>query len=347
MKPFEYANPKSVGDAVELLSDSWGTTEVLAGGTDLLTTLKQGVTTPKLVVSLTNIKSLSGISEKNGTLRIGATTKLSEFISNSTVQENFPALVTAAKNIASQQILNMGSVGGDLLQRPRCWYFRNGFGLLATKDGESLVEKGDNRYHAIFGNSGAAKFVNASSLAPGLIALGASFSIEGKSGSREVAAADFFKTPSSENDREYALKPNEILTGIAIPMQRLLNGTYEIRQRRGLDWPMVSASVAFKYGGSERSRSVDDVRIVLGHVAPVPWYSDSGSKALNGKEVQAARLGFFGINEESLNAASAAALEGATPLSGNSYKVQQAKVAIRRAIEAALPNTKDAWYSKV
>ncbi|MCH7910300.1 MAG: xanthine dehydrogenase family protein subunit M [Candidatus Hydrogenedentes bacterium] len=322
MNAFEYANPTSVDDAVSLLSDSWGETEVLAGGTDLVTLLKQGLTAPRLVVSLSNVKQLSGISKKGGSLEIGATTTLSELVANADVQEHFPALVTAANNIGSTQILNAGTVGGDLLQRPRCWYFRNGFGLFGTHDGEPLVPTGDNRYHAIFGNSGAAKFVNASSLAPGLIALGATLSVQGPGGAREVKASEFYSTPKSENDREYTLKPNEVLTGVSIPMQGLRNGTYEVRQRQGLDWPMVAASVAFEHGGG----TVSDARIVLGHVAPVPWFAEKASKELGGKQP----------NDAALKSASEAAVADATPLSRNGYKVQQLRVAVRRAIEAAL-----------
>lgn len=347
MNTFEYANPSSVKEAISLLGGSWGETEVLAGGTDLISSIKQGLTTPRLLVSLSNVKGLSGIAKKGDALQIGATTSLAELIANEDAQEHFPALVTAATYVSSRQVLNRGTVGGDLLQRPRCWYFRNGFGLFGIHNGNELVPSGDNRYHAIFGNSGAAKFVNASSLAPGLIALGATLTIEGASGPRQVKASEFYSTPKNENDREYSLKPNEVLTSISVPMAGLRNGTYEVRHRKGLDWPMVTASVAFKYGGSARTRNASDARIVLGHVAPVPWYSEAGSKALSGKEVQAARLGHFGTNDENLEAAADAAVADATPLSRNGYKVQQARVAVRRAIVAALPSKEDAWYEKV
>jgi len=330
MNAFEYANPTSVEDAVSLLADTWGETEVLAGGTDLITSLKQGLTTPRLVVSLSSVKGLGGITKKGDALQIGATTTLTELVANADVQKHFPALVTAANNIGSTQMLNRGTVGGDLLQRPRCWYFRNGFGLLGTYNGEPVIPSGDNRYHAIFGNSGAAKFVNASSLAPGLIALGATVSVQGPGGAREIEVSDFYSTPKDENDREYTLKSNEVLTGVSIPMQGLRNGTYEVRQRQGLDWPMVAASVAFKSGSGG---TVSDARVVLGHVAPVPWYCEKASKELSGSS---------GTNDGALDAVAAAAVEGATPLSRNGYKVQQAKVAVRRAIAAALSDTSGA-----
>jgi xanthine dehydrogenase YagS FAD-binding subunit len=293
---------------------------VLAGGTDLISSLKQGLTRPRLVVSLKKA-GLSGVQRNGNAISVGATTSLRDFIANKDVQQNFPSLVTAVKNIGSQQMINMGSVGGDLLQRPRCWYFRQGLGLFGMKDGTSLVETGDNRYHAIFDNQGAAKFVSASSLAPGLVALGASISIQGPGDSRSVPAAEFFVTPKAETEREYVLKPNEIVTGIEIPVAGLKNGIYEIRQRTGLDWPMVAAFVAYK----DSAGKAQDARVVLGHVAPRPWHSKAGSKALDGQAV----------NAESLDKAAQAALAEATPLSRNAYKVAQAKVAIRRAGLAA------------
>lgn len=317
MKAFEYANPDSIEKAVGLLSKIWGDTEVLAGGTDLLTCMKQDVTRPSRVVSLNNIKGLGGISVKGGALEIGATTTMAELLANKDVQKNFPALVTVTENIGSQQMLNMGTVGGDLLQRPRCWFFRQGFGVLGQDGGKSLAPDGDNRYHAVFGNKGPAYFVNPSSLAPALIALGATLSVQGSGGERQVPASQFFSTPKKNTERESVLKPDEILTKISIPISGLSNGAYEIRQRVGLDWPMVAAAVAFKKGG--------DGTVVLGHVAPVPWVSQKASKALSGAK----------LDDASIKKIAAAAAEGASPMSNNGYKVHQLKVAVARAIRAA------------
>jgi xanthine dehydrogenase YagS FAD-binding subunit len=322
MKSFEYAAPRNLKDATGLLAAKWGETEVLAGGTDLVTCLKQGLTAPKRVVSLKNVSELKGIKSEGGELRIGATTSLAELAAHPAVVENFPSLVTAARGIGSTQMLSVGTVGGDLCQRPRCWYFRSGFGLLAQKDGASLVPEGENRYHAIFGNDGAAKFVSASSLGPALIALGASVTVAGPGGSmRQVPAAAFFQTPKTENDRETALKPNEILSGISIPLKGLRNATYEVRHRHGLDWPYVAASVAFQVKGGAAS----EARVVLGHVAPVPWAATDAAKTLRGK-VDAALAAKCGE----------AAVSGAKPLSGNAYKVQLVKTAVKRAVLAAV-----------
>lgn len=321
MNNFTYAQPSSLKEATELLATSWGKTEVLAGGTDLVTALKQGITDPEVVVSLKNVKGLDGITSKGGNLTIGATTKLSALASDKSVIKNFPALVTATKNIGSTQMTNMGTVGGDLLQRPRCWFYRNGFGLLGTHEGDSLIPDGDNRYHAIFDNSGPAKFVNPSSLAPALIALGASVTVEGAKGSRDINVADLFTAPKKDSDREYTIKSNEILTSISIPLSGKKNGIYEIRQRVGLDWPMVAAAVAY----NEEGGKISNASVVLGHVAPTPWVASKAAAALNGQSV----------SDATKNAAGEAAADGASPLSKNGYKVQQVKVAVRRAIDAA------------
>jgi xanthine dehydrogenase YagS FAD-binding subunit len=317
MKAFEYASPATVAEAAALLGEKWGETEVLAGGTDLVTSLKQGITAPKRLVSLKNV-GLKGIAVDGDWLVIGAMTTMGKLAASKTVHEHFPALVTAAEGIASPQLLAVGTVGGDLCQRPRCWYFRNGFGLLAQRDGKSLVAGGDNRNHAIFGNEGAAKFVSASSLGPVLVALGATM----RTNSREIAARDFFSTPTAEaGQRETALKPNEILTEIRVPMKGLRNATFEVRHRRGLDWPYVTASVAFKSDGGKASSPM----VVLGHVAPIPWVAARAGSALDGKAVSI----------ESASACGEAAIEGARPLSRNAYKLQMVKAAVKRAVLAA------------
>jgi xanthine dehydrogenase YagS FAD-binding subunit len=209
---------------------------------------------------------------------------------------------------------NMGTVGGDLCQRPRCWYYRQGLGLLAVKDGKSLIPDGENKYHAIFGNSGPAYFVSPSSLGPALVALGAKVKLVSSSGSREVAVEKFFVTPQNENSREIALLPNEVLAEILVPLAATHNATYEVRQKEAMDWPLATASVALKMKGS----SVASARVVLGHVAPTPWAATSADQALAGKA----------LNAETAEAAAKAAVTGASPLSQNAYKVQLARVAV-------------------
>jgi xanthine dehydrogenase YagS FAD-binding subunit len=322
MKSFEYAAPKTLKEAAGLLGDKWGATEVLAGGTDLITSLKQYLTEPRRVVSLRNISELKGIEVEKSGLRVGAMTTLAGLAEDKHVKEHFPCLVTAAGGVGSPQLMSVGTVGGDLCQRPRCWYFRNGFGLFAKHEGASLVRNGENRYHAIFGNNGEALFVSPSSLGPALVALDAVITVTGVKGkTRKIAADKFFQTPKTEADRETALRPNEILTDIFIPTRGLRNAAYEVRHRQGLDWPYVTATVAFQI----KTGTASDARIVLGHVAPVPWHSASAGKTLNGATVDAAAAAKCGE----------AATQGAKPLSQNSYKIQLTKTAVKRAVLAA------------
>jgi xanthine dehydrogenase YagS FAD-binding subunit len=321
MQNFEYANPKTIQEATGLLGSKWGEADVLAGGTDLISLMKDGVHAPKRLVNIKNIKELQGISKAGSGLRIGAAVTFDELMDNAAVRAQFPALHEAAAGVASPQIRNMGTVGGDLCQRPRCWYFRAGNGLLATKDGKSLVVNGENRYHAIF-PSGEAYFVSASSLGPALIALGAKVKLVSATGNREVAVEKFFVAPQNENSREIALLPNEILTEIIIPGDKVRNATYEVRHKEALDWPLATASVALKMSGSK----VNSARIVLGHVGPTPHVAAEAEKMLAGKSIDAALAEQVG----------AAAVSDAKPLSQNDYKIQLSKVAVKRALLAAV-----------
>ncbi|MBI2432216.1 MAG: FAD binding domain-containing protein [Candidatus Hydrogenedentes bacterium] len=178
MNAFEYARPASVAEAVELLGASWDDAAVLAGGTDLITCLKQHVMAPKRLVSLRDVPELKGVAEENGRAHIGAMTTLAELAADPLITQHFPALVAAAQGVGSPQIMAAGTVGGDLLQRPRCWYFRTEHGLFAKEGDTALVPAGDNRYHAIFGNDSVA-FVCPSSLAPSLVALDATVVLNG------------------------------------------------------------------------------------------------------------------------------------------------------------------------
>ncbi len=322
MNSFEYAAPSELKEAASLLGARWGETEILAGGTDLITALKQGITKPKRLVSLRNIPELRRIQVKKKSLRIGAMVPLAELAANAVVQEEFPALTAAIQGIGSAQIINAGTAGGDLCQRPRCWYFRGGFGLLAEENGQSLARDGDNRYHAIFGNAGRALFVSASSLAPALIALQTEIEVTGTAGKRRIHARKLFQTPAGGEEREVALQANEIVTAIEIPRKNMRNAAYEVRHRRGLDWPYVAAAVAFEW----KAGIAHDAAVVLGHVAPTPWPAAEASNLLNGGR----------ITEELAAAAGQAAVWRATPLSRNGYKVQMVQTAVKRAVLAAV-----------
>jgi xanthine dehydrogenase YagS FAD-binding subunit len=320
MKAFEYARPTSVPQAVKLLSGVSGSALPLAGGTDLISLMKDGVVNPERLVSLQHISELKGLSYRSGSgLRLGTAVTFDELIESAEVRSRFPALIHAADGVRSPQIRSTGTVGGDLCQRPRCWYYRAGFGLLANYNGKPLVPDGDNRYHAILGNSGPAYFVSPSSLAPILVALDAKLKLHGPDGTRDLSVHDFFLTPKSEAESEHALRPGEVVTEILVPdAGEAKMAVYEVRQKEALDWPLAAAAVVLKLDGG----TVQSARVVLGHVAPVPWSSPEAEAALKGKS----------IDDDTAWEASKAALSNATPLSRNAYKVQLARVAVKRAI---------------
>lgn len=321
MQGFEYARPKTKEEAVSLLAAEWGQAEILAGGTDLLSLMKDNLTTPKRVVDLKGVKDLGGIqyNAKTG-LRLGTLVTFEELLDNADVRQKYPALHQAAAGVTSPQIRSRGTVGGDLCQRPRCWYYRAGFGLLAKDEkGTPLVPTGENRYHAILGNNGPAYFVNPSSMAPALIALGAKLRLIGPKGPRDLAVEKFFVTPTADGQRENVLMANEILSEIIVPPAAgIRSATYEVRQKEALDWPLAAAAVVLTLNG----QTIQRARVVLGHVAPVPWPAAAAAQELVGKTV----------SEAVALAAGQKAVDQAKRLSQNGYKIQLARVAVKRAV---------------
>jgi xanthine dehydrogenase YagS FAD-binding subunit len=324
MRAFEYASPANMTQALRLLGSSWDDAAPLAGGTDLLALMKDDIIAPRRLVNIKELGELRGltVNSKKG-LRIGALTTIQELADNAQVRRAYPVITQTASEIAGPQIRNLATVGGNLCQRPRCWYYRTGFGLLAKdQNGKSLVPGGDNRYHAILGNSGPAYFVSPSTLAPLLVALGATVRLAGPNGNREVPLEKFYLIPKSENEREHDLKPNEIVTEVIVPpLRRAKAAVYEVRQKEALDWPLAIAAVVLNMKGS----NVGSSRIVMGHVAPIPWRSAEAEAALTGKT----------INENVAQAAAAAAVANAKDLGRNGYKIQIARVVVKRAILAA------------
>jgi xanthine dehydrogenase YagS FAD-binding subunit len=323
MQAFEYVSPASKEQVATLLGDN---AAILAGGTDLLSLMKDYVVTPDRLVNIKQIESLRGISYQPGNgLRIGALTTISELAEANRQLEAYPGLIEAAKEAASPQIRNVATIGGNMCQRPRCWYFRNGLGLFPkAPNGKSMVLEGDNRYAAILGNDGPAYFVSPSTIAPVLIAYGAKirlFSAKAPgSGVRELPLEKFFVIPKSDNELEHDLKPGEMVIELVVPppAQNLKSGVYEVRQKAAFDWPLAMASVAVEMDGI----TVKSARVVLGQVAPVPWISSEAAQALVGKN----------ITPDTAMAAANAAVAGAKPLSHNKYKITLAKVAVKRAI---------------
>jgi xanthine dehydrogenase YagS FAD-binding subunit len=324
MKNFSYASPRTEAEVLSVLSAAQAgskqcETELIAGGTDLVHLLHHMIATPDLVVNLLDVPSLKDVELlDDGVVSIGATVTLDVLLAHPYLNP-YPAIGQAIEGIASMQLQCQGTLGGEVLQRPQCWFFRDGRGLLAA--GGKLAAEGDNRYHAILGNQGPAKFVSASRIAPALIALNATARVIGPDDSQEkfVPVADLFRTPRHEGERENTLLPGQLLTHILLPpADGVASATYEVRHGAGPDYPLAAAAAALRIEGG----IVQEANIVLGHVAPTPWISREAADLIRG----------FKISHELADAAGAAAVAGTTPLSNNEYKVQLAKTAVKRAI---------------
>jgi xanthine dehydrogenase YagS FAD-binding subunit len=326
MKNFVYYKAASPEQAVALLDARWGTTELLAGGTDLHDLQKEYVAQPDKVVSITAIPALSGIQIAADKATIGAGTKLADIAAHAGLRSAFPALTTAAGDVGGPQIRNMGTLGGNLCQRNRCWYFRDEHVNCLLKGGEKCYAlDGENRYHACFTQGHRCVIVNPSTLAPALLALGATADVLGPGGKkRTVELAKFFHAPTGPTEREHTLAPNELVLSVTIPVAGHKSASYEVRHKQAYDWPLVQAAAAFKADGNKAG----DVRIVLGHVAPTPMAASEAAKALEGKDV----------TEETAAAAGKAAAQGAKPLAQNEYKLKLIEVAVKRAILSAVGN---------
>jgi xanthine dehydrogenase YagS FAD-binding subunit len=287
--------------------------------------MKDYVTSPDRVVYLKDIKAISGIdgNSKSG-LTLGAGARLSDIVASQEIRDGYPALWQATVEIGSPQIRNMATVGGNLLQRPRCWYFRAGHGLLAVRDGKSLVRAGDNRHHAIFMTDGDALFVTPSSLAVALSALDAQATITGPRGERTVKVEELYQVPKKDSDSELTIAAGELLTKVTIPPAKGKSASYEARQKLAQDWPLVLASVNLIMDGD----NVSAAKIMVYGVAPIPWRSGAAEKSITGKRV----------STETAATAGEAAAEGAAPLSMNGYKVPLTKTVVKRALLAAVGN---------
>ena len=328
MKSFEWTNPATINEAVKLLNSGGGDIDEaprpIAGGQDILTTMKDYSTRPTRLVNLKNIRGLNRLSLDSKGLTIGALITLTELEEHQPTRRNMPGLVEAAHSVATPQIRNLGTVGGNLCQRPRCWYFRlEEVNCLKKGGSECYAATGENKYNAIFGG-GPSFIVHPSDLAPMFVALGARLTVVGESGKRVIPIDKFFTMPSEGNiRRENVLKNDEIITEIFVPASPFAaHSTYlKFKERESLDFAMASVAVALQLKGG----TVSDARIVLGGVAPIPWRVPEAEKFVTGKT----------LTKEVLEQAGKIALQGATPLAKNAYKVPLTQTLVRRALAKA------------
>ena len=321
MNKFEMIAPTDLAHASRLLAQKDHL--AIAGGVDVVDLMKLNLIAPATLVNLKGLKELDGIQADAKTgLRLGALTKLHEVANHPAVREQYTAIAEAAAEAATPQIRNLGTVGGNLLQRPRCWYFRNPDVRCLKKGGDKCYSIGGlNRYNAILGG-GPSYIVHPSNLAPALIAMNARARIIGPAGERGVELEKFFTLPSIDAMRENSLRPGEVIVEVTVPAPAAgTRSTYlEAREKQSFDWPLVSVAAVLM--SAPGSKSIRDSRIVLGAVAPIPWRVPGAEAAIKGAPLDIARA----------KAAAEAALKDAQPMSDNAYKVTIAKVMVRRAI---------------
>ncbi len=316
---FAYIRARTKQEALNNLGSEGA--HVHAGGTDILGCARAEVFEVEKIVSISRLEELRGITRSSdGSLRIGALTTISEIAQSPLVQESYPGLAQAAGDVASPQLRNQGTLGGNLCQRPRCWYFRGDFHC-AKKGGDlCYAVEGENRYHAILGGD-PCYIVHPSDTAPMLVALGAEIHISGAAGSRSMPLQDFFVLPDQDLSRENLLEPGEIVTEVLLPGASGIKSSYrKIRERGAWDFALVSVALAVRMNGS----TIAEARLVLGGVAPVPWRAEAAERALIGKQPSPSVAAD----------AAAAAVAGAQPLEQNAYKVLLAKGAILESLLA-------------
>jgi xanthine dehydrogenase YagS FAD-binding subunit len=302
------------------------TTIVKAGGIDLLDLLKENLLAPTKLVSLKDIAGLAIVTEQVGGLRIGSMVTLANLAANPVVRQRYPALADALQDSASPQIRNVATLGGNLLQRPRCWYFRAAeYHCLRKGGGHCFAIAGENQYHAIFDNQSCA-IVHPSTAATVLVALGATLELVNNEGAaRTILLEDFLVSPDRDLQRENDLKPQEILTAILLPappaglrMAHLKQG-----EKDSFDWPLADVAVALNFNGDGGCKSA---AIILGAAAPMPYRAKAAENILIGRQLDEAAAGEAGR----------AALTGATPLTKNAYKLPLFETLVRRTILKAM-----------
>ena len=316
---FRYVRPASLSEAIKELSAP--ESRLHAGGTDLLGCLRDGVFSARKLVSVSSVAELRGIAPAaSGGLRIGALSTLAEIASHRTIAEQYSALAQAAASAASPQLRNQGTLGGNLCQRPRCWYFRGDFHCFRKGGEMCYAPKGENEFHCIFGGDGC-YMVHPSDLAPALIALEAHARIAGPKGRRMVPLDSFFVPPSKDITKETVLEQGEILTEVLLPPPAALRSTYrKARVRASWDFALAGVALAVRTRGD----TIGSARVVLSGVAPVPWRAVAAEQALLNRRVDAATAAEAAVH----------AVAGAEPLPQNGYKVDLVRGIVEEAILA-------------
>jgi xanthine dehydrogenase YagS FAD-binding subunit len=322
MKSFTNSNPRDLSQAAKLLQQAHAggkNAAIAGGGSDLLGMIKEGIVKPDVLVHLKAIKGLDQVASEGGGARIGGQITLDTLSSHPLVRRQYAVLAEAAESVATLQIRNVGTLAGNVCQRPWCWYFRNGFPCFKAGGNQCFSITGENQFHAIFGG-GPSFIVHPSDTAPALVALDAKFRVTGPAGERTVPAADFFVLPKQNAAQENSLANDEVLGSVQVPAPRPgTRSTYhKVLDREAWTHAVVSAAIVLEMDG-QVCRSA---RIVLGGVAPIPWRVPEAERLLAGQR----------ITPELAAKAGEAAVAGANPLRKNGYKVPLTKAVVQRTL---------------
>jgi xanthine dehydrogenase YagS FAD-binding subunit len=323
MKTFANANPRDLPQALTMIKDAQAggrTFAIAGGGSDLLGMVKERIVSPDVLISLRAVRGLDQVAQASGSWNIGGLITLDALSRHPVIRRQYAVLAEAAESVATPQIRNVGTLAGNVCQRPWCWYYRNGFKCYKAGGNTCYSINGENQFHAIFGG-GPSFIVHPSDTAPALVALEAKFRIVGPSGERTVAAADFFTLPQKDAAKENVLANDEVLASILLPTPRVgTRSTYhKVLDREAWTHAVVSAAVVLEMDG-EICRSA---RVVLGGVAPIPWRVPEAEQVLTGQR----------ITPELAAKAGEVAIAGAKPLRKNAYKLPLTKTVVRRTVE--------------
>ena len=325
MKAFEYVSVRDLRSASQALGRDPDRAKILAGGIDLLSELKERIIEPDRIVNIKSIPGLNVLKADARGLTLGALVTLTAIERHDGIRRAYTALAESAESVASPQIRNVGTIGGNLCQRPRCWYYRDEAIKCIKKGGSKCYaaeDQADNKYNAILGG-GPSYIIHPSDCATALVALGAIVRYtNGQGKPQELPAEEFFILPKENPRWENVLRPGEIVSEVFIPaLPKGTRSTYvKFKERQSMDWAASAVAVRTL---ADASGAIQDVRIVLGGVAPKPWRSAEAEAVLKGKK----------LTPQLANQAAEIALRDAKPLSQNAFKVPLTKVLIRRALE--------------
>ncbi|MFQ5857910.1 MAG: FAD binding domain-containing protein [Anaerolineae bacterium] len=322
MQSFKWVNAKNVGEVKAVLAKQGIKARIFAGGGDLTTLLKERIDTPDSIVNIGNVKDLQYIREEKGGVRIGAMTILADIAEDPAIRQKYTALAEAAQAVASPQLRNMGSLGGNLCQRPRCWYYRGAFNCYKKGGDFCFAVTGDNRYYHSILKGELCYMVHPSDTAVALIALDASVTIAGPKKDKTVKAEEFFIGPRQNVLRENILQPDELITEISIPEPKPNTRSTFLKTRIRGSWDFALASVAVRC--TSKNSVCQEARVALGGVAPLPLRVERVERALKGKK----------ITREITQQVAHLATNGARPMTMNRYKIDLTRSLVEKAVLA-------------